>query len=104
MSQETGIPEPFKISFPCALHRALDLGCKIARSSWKGKQWVCAGKGDYVISNKLWNRHTREFADQQRGGEVFVNPYLILKTEAGAIQMGWTPSQEDIFANDWFNI
>jgi len=52
---------------------------------------------------KIWNPHTRAYAEEQHGGQVFVNPYLILKTETEAIQMGWTPSQEDIFAIDWFN-
>jgi hypothetical protein len=76
-------------------------GFKVARSGWNGKDmWITLGNGGVVKSEDFWNKHTKEFAEQN-GGEAEVLPYLIMKTADNKILMGWLASQSDILANDW---
>jgi hypothetical protein len=82
--------------------KALKNGKRIARAGWNGKgMWLCLGQGHAGLeAEKFWNPHTRAFAEQN-GGTAPVLPYIIMKTAAGEILMGWLASQTDMLAEDW---
>lgn len=83
--------------------KALKNGIKIARSGWNGKgMWLslsCDGSRQ-VAAEKFWSPHNAEFA-RQNGGTATVQPCITMKTADGSIQMGWSPSQADMLAEDW---
>lgn len=80
---------------------AVRKGKKICREGWNGKgMWICYGEGRIVESEQFWNKHTREFAEQN-GGSATVGAYLIFKSAQGNIEMGWRPTSIDMFAEDW---
>lgn len=81
---------------------AMKVGHKVARAGWNGKgMWICKGEGNEALpSGAFWNKHTREFAEQN-GGYAEVLPYLIMKTADNKILMGWLASQTDMLADDW---
>lgn len=97
-------PDPLveeSMSFGLALD-ALKRGAKVARKGWNGAdQWVALGKGGHLGAEEFWNEHTRDFAETN-GGYATVRPYFILKTAQQDILMGWSPSQSDAIAEDWF--
>lgn len=83
--------------------RCLKLGDRIARAEWAaaGDSWVCLGAGNSAVrAADLWNQHVRQVA-MNNGGMAEVLPYLVMKTADDKIQMGWTPSQADMLAEDW---
>ena len=76
---------------------------RVARVGWNGKgMWVAASNlGSAVVdADKFWSKHSREHAEKN-GGTAVVPPAMIFKNAKGEIQMGWAPSQEDMFADDW---
>jgi hypothetical protein len=84
--------------------RALQLlkrGQRIARASWATTgAWICLGDAHPGLeADKFWNVHTRALAEEN-GGTAPVHQYII-HAEAGQIQMGWTPSQAEMLAEDW---
>ena len=81
---------------------ALKAGEKVARAGWQGtRMWIALGSGTVALeAEKFWNRHSRAFAEAN-GGTATVSPYIIMKTAQETIQMGWTPSQADLLADDW---
>lgn len=81
---------------------AMKRGEKVARAGWNGKgMWICLGVGHPSLpSGDFWNPHTRAFA-MDNGGAAPVLPYVIMKTAAGEILMGWLASQSDMLAEDW---
>lgn len=89
------------MNFGHALQAMRD-GHKVARAGWNGKgMWICQGEGNpRNPALKFWNKHTREFAEQN-GGYAPVLPYFIMKTAGGEILMGWLASQSDMLADDW---
>lgn len=84
---------------------ALDLmkaGSRVARMGWNGKgMWLALGQGCKDLpADAFWNPHTKEFAESN-GGKADVLPYIIMKTAAGEVLMGWLASQSDMLAEDW---
>lgn len=75
-------------------------GYKLARTGWNG-MWValCMGTKD-LHSSMFWNVHSKAHAEAQ-GGTATVDPYFIMCTAQGSIQMGWNASQADQLATDW---
>ena len=57
-------------------------------------QWICLGEG----RDGFWNKHTRA---KNNGGSAKVEPYILHKTKDDTVQMGWTPTQKDLLAEDW---
>jgi len=78
----------------------LNLGKKITRTTWTN-QWISVGNGGMVKSEDLWNKHARGFTENLPLNEIEVSSYLLLKTPDNRLIMGWTPSTEDIFADDY---
>jgi len=78
----------------------VELGNKVARKSWDN-EWFTKGVGGVVKSKDLWNKHAREFAEALPNQEIEVASYLLFKTNDNKLVMGWLPSQEDVFAEDY---
>lgn len=88
------------LSFNLALGY-LKEGNRICRSGWNGKgMWLAHGKGGIVAADDFWNEHTKAYAESI-GGVAKVDDYIIMKTAAGTICMGWLASQADLLADDW---
>jgi hypothetical protein len=81
---------------------ALKTGKKVARSGWDGKdQYVVAQAITTTTpSTSIWNTHNKAHAEKL-GGKIDVSPYCTLKTTQDTLEMGWTPSTGDLFAEDW---
>lgn len=81
---------------------ALKNGEKVARSGWNGKgMWLALSVGtDSLPSDKFWNKHNKEFAEQN-GGSADVLSVITMKTADNKILMGWLASQTDMLAEDW---
>lgn len=88
------------LSFADALGQ-LQKGVRVSRSNWVDIEWICSAASPAGLeADKFWNVHTRAQAEAN-GGTAPVNAYFI-SVSAGEIQMGWTPTQQDMFANDWY--
>ncbi len=81
----------------------LEKGKKITRKGWNGKDmWLsisCHEKKS-IPSTSFWSKNNANFAIEQ-GGEATVLPCITMKTALNEIQMGWVPSQQDMFSKDW---
>lgn len=67
-------------------------------------RWVALGGSPTKLKAEgFWNPHSRKHAEDN-GGSAIVAPYFIECTPEGAIQMGWTPTQEDMLAADWLDV
>lgn len=91
-----------KHSFGDAL-TAIKNGFKVARSGWNAaNQWVTASNltTGSIPAGNFWAKHNADFAEEN-GGFAEVPPCMTIKNAQGQIQMGWVPSQGDLFANDW---
>jgi len=75
---------------------------RVTRTGWNGKDmWIALGGTPVTLdAEKFWNRHSRAHAEAN-GGTAIVDPYIIMKTAQGSIQMGWLASQADLLAEDW---
>jgi len=81
--------------------RALKDGQRVARAGWLDL-WLslsCDGSREVAAAN-FWSPHNRAHAEAQ-GGKAAVLPCITLKTGEGSVQMGWTPAQYDLLAEDW---
>ena len=81
----------------------LKRGERAARRGWNGKDmWIALSPGHPALpANNFWSKGGREYAEAM-GGTAEVLPSFIMKTADGKIQPGWSPSQADCLANDWF--
>lgn len=96
------VETPTLYDFPSAFRRLIG-GERIARQGWNGKDmWLSVSNLEVntVPAERFWSKHNRAHA-LQNGGSAEVPPCITLKNAKGQVQMGWAPSQEDLFANDW---
>lgn len=83
--------------------KSLKLGQRIARQGWNGADmWLSVSnlQTSIVAAENFWSPHNAKYAEQ-RGGSAAVPPCITMKNAQGEIQMGWLPSQQDLFARDW---
>lgn len=74
-------------------------GSKITRASWKNTDMFVVYQKGYpegIPSNK----QTAEAWGIKEGDKFICNPYLQIQNADGSHSM-WTPSTDDILANDW---
>lgn len=82
----------------------LKLGKKVARKGW--------GKGAfiYLVERKVVNieslqgeaaKHFEAYKDSNRGKRVTISSHIDMKTADGSLLVGWTPSEDDMLADDW---
>lgn len=89
------------LTFGMALE-AIKIGKKVARAGWNGKNmWICQGEGRTIPISNVWSPQIRELAETTNAEVAVIQPYIILKTADDQVQMGWSPSQTDVLAEDW---
>lgn len=87
------------IDFSEALLAAKE-GKKIARGGWNGaNQWVVMMPALYLDAG-IVNGRTRKYIGENM--PLDSQPYFVLKNAQNKWQPGWTPSQGDLFATDWY--
>jgi len=74
-------------------------GNKAYRKGWNGKNMFIYLENGSVIPKSKVNNDTLRFS--LPGKEVTINPHIDLKNSKGELQVGWSPSQEDLLADDW---
>lgn len=82
---------------------ALKSGRKVALEDeeWDG-QWLSFTPGSKAVpSDNIWSPNNRAHAETLPGRVVEVLPAITKKMKNGAIMMGWTPSQAEMFAENW---
>jgi hypothetical protein len=84
----------------------LKLGAKIAREGWNGKgQWVVMMPGLKLppFSSQEPGAKVNDRTAKHIGVDTPLDsqPYIALWNAQGKWQPGWTPSQGDLFAEDW---
>lgn len=84
---------------------ALMSGQRVGNLAWGGDEpWltVSCPEPTSISSEKFWSPHNRRYAEQRYGGTAVVLPCITMKTATGAIQMGWVPTQADMFSASWY--
>lgn len=82
---------------------ALKAGHRVARTGWNGSdQWLSAPNTNVIKAHadQFWSGNNHDYA-KANGGFVEIPPYITIKNAQGQVQIGWVPSQGDLFANDW---
>jgi len=74
-------------------------GNKAYRKGWNGKNMFIYLESGSVIPKSKINNDTLRFSLTDK--EVTINPHIDLKNNKGELQVGWSPSQEDLLADDW---
>ena len=74
-------------------------GNKAYRKGWNGKNMFIYLENGSVIPKSKVNNDTLRFSLTDK--EVTINPHIDLKNSKGELQVGWSPSQEDLLADDW---
>ena len=84
---------------------ALMSGQRVGNLTWGGEEpWLAVScpEPTSISSEKFWSAHNRRYAERQYGGAAVVLPCITMKTATGAIQMGWVPTQADMFSVSWY--
>lgn len=101
-------PDIFALTYDIAKERgmsfgeateAVKLGKKVARSGWNGKgMWLLMAQGTGGQQAEMIPE-----SDYGRAGltEICIDPHIDMFTAQGTMQPGWSPSQQDLFADDW---
>jgi hypothetical protein len=76
-------------------------GAKAWREGWNGKGMYIAVQPGSVIENSNARGGVALSVAAERPGSVTINPHIDMKTAQGDVAVGWTPSQADMFADDW---
>lgn len=95
MSEET---KALKLTFGEAMDAAILHGKVVACELWGGEEQLSANPNtNRVAEADLWNPLNKEVA-RRNGGYANNQPYFT-KVEDSRIQMGWQPTQEEMFAS-----
>ncbi len=79
--------------------KSVEEGNKAYRKGWNGNNmFIYLEKGSIIPRNKINNDMLRYSLSDK---EIIINPHIDLKNSKGGIQVGWSPSQEDLLADDW---
>ena len=80
-------------------------GKKIARMGWNGKgMYIYMTMGRLIPSDKWVARMpSQELTEAERKrGHVIVNPHLDMMNAQGERIIGWSATQTDMLADDWY--
>lgn len=84
----------------------LKLGEKLSRMGWlDADTFVYQVNGSRVFYEQLRNEaatHLQAHDKNNSGKIAHIKSHIDMIRSDGAINVGWTPTQEDMFAEDWF--
>ena len=77
-------------------------GYRVTRRHWKNALWIShtPGKILNLAVNDIWTSPIKQVAEEN-GGMVELLGYFNMCTTDNKIQIGWSPSVEDVLATDW---
>lgn len=83
---------------------AIKIGKRATREGWNGKDmFICLSPGsDNLDASKFWSFTMAKYVDKYMCGTANIRPLILLKTAQDDIVMGWSPSQSDVLAEDWY--
>ena len=80
-------------------------GKRIARKGWNGKNmYVYMTKG-HAVPSKVWEAKmpSQELTEvEKERGDVIINAHLDMMNAQGTRIIGWSASQTDMLAVDWY--
>ena len=82
-------------------------GQKVTRAGWNGKDMFLVKAGSYsVLPENLRANSPITAADLKTLGATELNilPHIDMWTAQKTYMAGWTPSQIDLFAEDWMTV
>ncbi len=83
-------------------------GKKFARKCWRGKDMFIYLTTTSIVPVVCMKPETANhlFGGQMLEGDatVTMNSHMDMKTADGSITIGWTPSQVEMFAEDWMEV
>lgn len=83
-------------------------GMKFTRKGWNGKDMFIYLTNASIVPVVCMKPETANhlFGGQMLEGDatVTINSHIDMKTADGSITIGWTPSQVDMFAEDWMEV
>lgn len=86
----------------------IEQGMAMTRSSWYCKQmFVYLVKSTRVPLDQLRNeasKHLRSNDESDVGKSVIINSHIDKLSKDGTIIVGWSPTTEDMLADDWETI
>jgi hypothetical protein len=86
----------------CWALRMLMAGCRVSRTGWNGKGiWIVFQAG-YPEGIPI-NANTAKATGIQKGTVCRFQPYAMIRAADGSFAP-WSPSQADLFSDDWENI
>lgn len=85
---------------------ALKKGHKVARKGWNGQgMWLYLSSGSKVFYTDL-KEETKKGLRGNRcvdgNGFATINSHIDMSAADGSVVIGWSPSQTDILAEDWY--
>lgn len=84
----------------------LKLGERVSRTGWLDIDtfvyMVNASEFKYENLRNEAAKHLDSDNIMNRGKTITVKPHIDMVRSDGAINVGWTPTQADLFAEDWF--
>ena len=82
-------------------------GKKVSRLSWQFTDRFMSIPlylgAKVVPDTKVWGKHNKKSA-QENNGLLTVDPYISLHTQENHVQMGYLPTSEDLFAEDYYTV
>ena len=90
------------------IQKKLKQGKKVARKGWNGKGMFLYMQGGSKVAfhnlkedvqRKLMNKHVVDDS-----GKVTINPHIDMKAADGSVVIGWSASQTDMLADDWYEV
>lgn len=84
----------------------LNLGERVSRTGWLDiDTFIYKVNGTEVNIENLRNEAAKHLDSDNilnRGKTINVKPHIDMVRSDKAINVGWTPTREDMFADDWF--
>lgn len=81
----------------------LKKGNKVYRTGWNGKGmflYLVAGC-KLPVANLRGDAYDAIAGTQKAGSNILIHGHIDMKAADGLIMVGWSPSQMDMFADDW---
>lgn len=90
------------LTFPQAVD-ALKNGSKIARRQWVGSgSFVALTLGRSIPLDEVWSNALKQHAVNTGAATIQIASYLVYLRPDDIVQVGWTPTSQDILATDWY--
>ena len=102
-ADQARLQERGKLGFGEALGAVMNDGARARRAGWIDRaRWIAYERGIPAVHSSSFQHPGNIAHAESRGGVVAVMACLTMKKPCGAIMLGWTPTQTDLAASDWY--